>query len=120
MTRFRSQIQTLMALGTNATCIPLRGVGNLSGSLKGRVQSGAHCYSCPGRAVLSVGAFQIYGSLRFSTDLSLTGAIVLGYSGLHRHSGRPDDCAGCALRFIQDLIHKLPTAKFSMWKPLRW
>ena len=26
----------------------------------------------------------------------------------------------CPFGFIQDLIHKIPTPKFSLWKPLRW
>ena len=85
MTRLRSLIQTLMALGTNAYLLfPFGGAVIYQGPLKAVCHPGLNCYSCPG-ALLScpVGAFQNFmGSLRFSTGgFPFTGAIVVGYLG---------------------------------------
>jgi polyferredoxin len=49
------------------------------------------------------------------------GAMVVGYLGfIGLMVGRLTCGWICPFGFIQDLLHKLPTPKFSLWKGLRW
>jgi polyferredoxin len=118
-------IQTLVAFGTNAYLLfPFGGSVIYQGPLKAVCHPGLNCYSCPG-ALLScpVGAFQNFmASLRFSTGgLPQLGVIVVGYLGfIGSVVGRLTCGWMCPFGFIQDLLHKIPTRKFSLWKPLRW
>jgi len=61
-------------------------------------------------------------SLRFSGGgFPLFGAIILGYVGfIGAAVGRLTCGWVCPFGFIQDLLHKIPTPKFSLWQPLRW
>jgi ferredoxin-type protein NapH len=125
MNRLRWLVQTLVAFGTNAYLLfPFGGSVIYQGPLKAVCHPGLNCYSCPG-ALLScpVGAFQNFmASLRFSMGgFPLTGAIVLGYVGfIGTVVGRLTCGWICPFGFIQDLLHKIPTRKFFLWKPLRW
>jgi ferredoxin-type protein NapH len=124
MIGLRSYIQTLMALGTNAYLLfPFGGPVIYQGPLKAVCHPGLNCYSCPGALLACpVGAFQNFmASLRFSTGFPLFGAIVLGYTGFIGSAVGRLTCGWiCPFGFIQDLLHKIPTPKFSLWKPLRW
>jgi len=126
MTNFRSLVQTLVALGTNAYLLfPFGGSVIYQGPLKAVCHPGLNCYSCPG-ALLScpVGAFQNFmASIRFGSAGALPhlGAIVLGYLGfIGTLVGRLPCGWLCPFGFIQDLLHKIPTRKFSLWEPLRY
>lgn len=126
MVKLRWLIQTLVALGTNAYLLfPFGGSVIYQGPLKAVCHPGLNCYSCPG-ALLScpVGAFQNFmASVRFVNPGSMPhlGAIVVGYLGfIGTLVGRLSCGWICPFGFIQDLLHKIPTRKFSLWEPLRW
>ena len=125
MVRLRWLIQTLVTLGTNAYLLFPFGSVIYQGPLKAVCHPGLNCYSCPG-ALLScqVGAFQNFmASLRYVAPGSFPrlGAIVVGYLGfIGVMVGRLPCGWICPFGFIQDLLHKIPTRKFSLWPPLRY
>ena len=124
MPRLRWLIQTLVAFGTNAYLLfPFGGSVIYQGPLKAVCSPGLNCYSCPG-ALLScpVGAFQNFmASIRYSTGFPQMGFLVVGYVGfIGSVVGRLSCGWLCPFGFIQELLHKIPTPKFSLWKPLRY
>lgn len=124
MPRLRWLIQTLVALGTNAYLLfPFGGSVIYQGPLKAVCSPGLNCYSCPG-ALLScpVGAFQNFmASIRYSSGFPQMGFLVVGYVGfIGSVVGRLVCGWLCPFGFIQDLLHKIPTPKFSLWRPLRY
>ena len=124
MPRLRWLIQTLVALGTNAYLLfPFGGSVIYQGPLKAVCSPGLNCYSCPG-ALLScpVGAFQNFmASIRYSTGFPQMGFLVVGYVGfIGSVVGRLSCGWLCPFGFIQELLHKIPTPKFSLWRPLRY
>ncbi len=73
--------------------------------------------SCP------VGAFQNFlASVRMTTGyIPQLGGVVVGYLGfIGVLVGRVPCGWLCPFGFIQDLLYKIPTPKFSFWRPLRW
>ena len=125
MTRLRTLVQTLVALGTNAYLMFPFGSVIYQGPLKAVCHPGLNCYSCPG-ALLScpVGAVQNFmASLRFSMPGTWPhlGTLVVGYLGfIGTLVGRLPCGWLCPFGFIQDLLHKIPCPKFSLWSPLRY
>lgn len=126
MQAFRWLIQTIVTLGTNSYLLfPFGGPIIYQGPLKAICHPGLNCYSCPA-ALLScpVGAVQNFiASIRYTPPGSFphTGAMVLGYLGfIGTLVGRLPCGWLCPFGFIQDLLHKIPGRKFSLWRPLRY
>ena len=126
MSAFRRFIQTVVALGTNSYLLfPFGGPVIYQGPLKAICHPGLNCYSCPA-ALFScpVGAIQNFiASIRYTSSgaFPYTGAMVLGYLGfIGTLVGRLPCGWLCPFGFIQDLLYKIPTPKFSLWPPLRY
>jgi polyferredoxin len=126
MTAFRWLIQTIVTLGTNSYFLfPFGGPIIYQGPLKAVCHPGLNCYSCPA-ALFScpVGAVQNFiASIRYTSPGTFphTGAMVLGYLGfIGTLVGRLPCGWLCPFGFIQDLLYKVPTRKFSLWRPLRY
>uniref|UniRef100_A0A7V4G8T2 4Fe-4S binding protein n=1 Tax=Desulfobacca acetoxidans TaxID=60893 RepID=A0A7V4G8T2_9BACT len=125
MSLFRRLVQILVSLGTNAYLLfPLTGT-IYTGPLKAVCHPGLNCYACPA-ALLScpVGAIQNFiGALRATLPGSFPnlGAIVFAYLGFAGTLVGRLPCGWlCPFGFIQDLLYKIPSPKFSLWPPLRW
>ena len=121
---FRRLVQTLVALGTNGYLLFPFTLDIYKGPLKAVCHPGLNCYACPG-ALLScpVGAFQNFlAAVRMSAGaIPNLGGIVVGYLGfIGVLVGRVPCGWLCPFGFIQDLLYKIPTPKFSFWRPLRW
>jgi polyferredoxin len=125
MVNFRWLIQTLVTLGTNSYLLFPFGSVIYQGPLKAVCHPGLNCYSCPA-ALLScpVGAVQNFlASWRFALSGGPPhfGTLVVGYLGfIGTLVGRLPCGWLCPFGFIQDLLHKIPSPKFSLWPPLRW
>ena len=120
MSRFRGWIQAGAALLTNL---------HLPNFLKGKLYQGAgktvcvpglNCYSCPAASgACPIGAFQaVVGSSKFSFSYYITGFLIL----LGVLLGRFICGFLCPFGWFQELLHKIPTKKFSTkkLKPLRY
>ncbi|MFZ2087920.1 MAG: 4Fe-4S binding protein, partial [Desulfobaccales bacterium] len=121
---FRRLVQILVSLGTNGYLLFPFTLDIYKGPLKAVCHPGLNCYACPG-ALLScpVGAFQNFmGAIRLSTGvIPQAGSVVLGYLGfIGVLLGRIPCGWLCPFGFIQELIYKIPSPKFSLWRPLRW
>ncbi|MGQ9688633.1 MAG: 4Fe-4S binding protein [Desulfobaccales bacterium] len=124
MNLFRRLIQTLVALGTNGYLLFPFTLDIYKGPLKAICHPGLNCYACPA-ALLScpVGALQNFlGTIRASSgSFPKVGGIVLGYLGfIGVLVGRLPCGWLCPFGLIQDLLHNIPSPKFSLWRPLRW
>ena len=120
MSRFRGWIQAGATLLTNL---------HLPNFLKGKLYQGAgktvcvpglNCYSCPAASgACPIGAFQaVVGSSKFSFSYYITGFLIL----LGVLLGRFICGFLCPFGWFQELLHKIPTKKFSTkkLKPLRY
>ena len=91
-----------------------------TGKLKSLCVPGLNCYSCPGAAgACPVGAFQaVVGSSKFRFSYYITGILILFGVLLGRFI-----CGFlCPFGWFQELLHKIPSPKFSTkkLKPLRY
>jgi ferredoxin-type protein NapH len=121
---FRRLVQSLVSVGTNGYLLFPFTLDIYKGPLKAVCHPGLNCYACPG-ALLScpVGAIQSFlGVIRLSAGaIPQVGGIVLGYIGfIGVLVGRVPCGWLCPFGFIQDLLYKIPSPKFSFWRPLRW
>ena len=120
LARFRGFIQAGATLLTNIH-LPNFAKGTLyQGSGKYVCVPGLNCYSCPGAAgACPVGAFQaVVGSSKFRFSYYITGILILFGVLLGRFI-----CGFlCPFGWFQELLHKIPSPKFSTkkLKPLRY
>ena len=114
LSRFRGAIQAGAALLTNI---------HLLNFFKGKIYQGAgkticvpglNCYSCPAASgACPIGAFQaVVGSSKFGFSYYITGFIIL----LGVLLGRFICGFLCPFGWFQELLHKIPTKKFSTKK----
>ena len=114
LSRFRGAIQSGAALLTNV---------HLLNFFKGKIYQGAgkticvpglNCYSCPAASgACPIGAFQaVVGSSKFGFSYYITGFIIL----LGVLLGRFICGFLCPFGWFQELLHKIPTKKFSTKK----
>lgn len=85
-----------------------------TGNLKKVCVPGLNCYSCPGATgACPIGAFQaVVGSSKFSFSYYITGILI--FFGVF--FGRFICGFLCPFGWFQDLLHKIPTKKFSTKK----
>ena len=114
LTRFRSYIQATAALLSNL---------HLPNFLKGEIYRGAgktvcvpglNCYSCPAASgACPIGALQtVAGSAKYGFSYYITGILIL----LGVLLGRFICGFLCPFGWFQELLHKIPTKKFSTKK----
>lgn len=124
MNLFRRLVQTLVAVGTNGYLLFPFTLDIYKGPLKAICHPGLNCYACPAALVsCPVGAVQNYlASWRASSGpVPQLGSMVWGYLGfIGVMVGRLPCGWLCPFGFIQDMMHKIPTPKFSFPRPLRW
>ena len=118
--RFRGWIQAGATLLTNVH-LPNFFKGTLyQGKGKTVCVPGLNCYSCPGAAgACPIGAFQaVVGSSKFRFSYYITGILIL----LGVTLGRFICGFLCPFGWFQELLHKIPTRKFSTrrLRPLRF
>ena len=112
----RKIIQILATLISNPLLENLITGKIYKGTLKNFCSPGLNCYSCPA-AIFScpIGAMQTVGitaGLRFS--FYAVGFILL----VGIFFGRAVCGFLCPFGFFQELLHKIPTKKFELWRPL--
>ena len=114
LSRFRGWIQAGATLLTNFH-LPNFFKGSLyQGAGKNVCVPGLNCYSCPAASgACPIGAFQaVVGSSRFSFSYYITGFLIL----LGIFLGRFICGFLCPFGWFQELLHKIPSKKFSTKK----
>ena len=111
MSRFRGWIQAGAALLTNLHLPNFLKGGLYQGAGKTVCVPGLNCYSCPAASgACPIGAFQaVVGSSKFSFSYYITGFLIL----LGVLLGRFICGFLCPFGWFQELLHKIPTKKFS-------
>ena len=114
LARFRGWIQAGAALLTNIHLPNFLKGGLYQGAGKTVCVPGLNCYSCPAASgACPIGAFQaVVGSSKFSFSYYITGFLIL----LGVLLGRFICGFLCPFGWLQELLHKIPTKKFSSKK----
>ena len=120
ISRFRGLIQGCAALATNIHLPNFFKGGIYQGKGKAVCVPGLNCYSCPAASgACPIGSFQaVVGSSKFGFSYYITGFLILIGVLLGRFV-----CGFlCPFGWLQDLLHKIPSKKFSTkkLKPLRY
>lgn len=125
METIRRWVQALLALAVNSSwSFPVTRT-IYQGPMKAICSPGLNCYSCPA-ATLScpLGALQqLFAGLRLSLEAGqlYLGWYVVGTMGmLGAFFGRMICGWVCPFGFIQELLHKIPSPKFGVPRPLRF
>lgn len=111
MDKKRNTIQMLATLLTNSHLLNFFKGALYNGQGKHVCVPGLNCYSCPGATgACPVGSFQaVVGSSKFSFSYYITGILI--FFGVMM--GRFICGFLCPFGWFQDLLHKIPTKKFS-------
>jgi polyferredoxin len=123
--RTRRWVQALAALGINGY-LPNWLKGEIfQGGIKGVCVPGLNCYSCPSAVgACPIGALQNFmGALRFNLSVGVRqfGVYVVGFlSGIGSLVGRMPCGWVCPFGLFQELVHKIPSRKLRIWKPLTY
>ena len=120
ISRFRGLIQGCATLATNIHLPNFFKGGIYQGKGKAVCVPGLNCYSCPAASgACPIGSFQaVVGSSKFGFSYYITGFLILIGVLLGRFV-----CGFlCPVGWLQDLLHKIPSKKFSTkkLKPLRY
>ena len=114
LSRFRGLIQAAAALLTNIHLPNFFKGGIYQGKGKSVCVPGLNCYSCPAASgACPIGSFQaVVGSSKFSFSYYITGFLIL----LGVLLGRFICGFMCPFGWFQELLHKIPTKKFTTKK----
>lgn len=107
----RNFVQGIFALITNGKLDNFLKGNIYTGKLKSVCVPGLNCYSCPGAlGACPIGSFQaVVGSSKFNFAYYVTGLMLL----FGTIFGRLICGFLCPFGFFQDLVHKIPSKKFS-------
>ncbi len=121
----RKWVQAMFFLITNGYWnFPLtRGI--YKGPLKVICSPGLNCYSCPAAtSYCPLGALQqLFGGIRLAIENGqfYVGFYVIGAMGvIGSFVGRMVCGWACPFGLFQELLHKIPSPKFGIWRPLRY
>jgi polyferredoxin len=123
--RTRRWVQAAAALGINAY-LPNWLKGEIfQGGIKGVCVPGLNCYSCPSAiGACPLGALQNFmGALRFNLSVGIRqfGVYVVGFlAGIGSLVGRASCGWVCPFGLFQEIVHKIPSRKFRIPKPLTY
>jgi ferredoxin-type protein NapH len=121
----RKWVQALFFLLTNGYWNFPVSKGIYQGPLKVICSPGLNCYSCPAAtSYCPLGALQqLMAGVRLSLENGqfYVGFYVIGAMGaIGSFVGRMICGWACPFGLFQELLHKIPSAKFGVWRPLRY
>lgn len=121
----RKWIQALFFLITNGYWNFPMTRGIYQGPLKVICSPGLNCYSCPAAtSYCPLGALQqLMGGVRLALESGqvYVGFYVVGAMGaIGGFVGRMVCGWACPFGLFQELLHKIPSPKFQIWRPLRY